>query len=65
VKWFGNGAEIKVKLVVVFTLCLSEIVWKRQFCRNSVSSVFKRSEIKTQRLAASCEQRFRRYFVPL
>ena len=55
----------KVELAVAFTLSRSEIVWKRHFCRKQFDgTVSKRSEMKTERLAASCEHKRRYFFVP-
>jgi hypothetical protein len=63
-KWLENGAE-KSQLAVAFTLRRGEIVWKRHFCRNNLSTVSTRSEMKTERFAASCEHKRRYLFVPL
>jgi hypothetical protein len=58
-KRLENGAK-KSHLAVAFTLRRSEIVWRRHFCRNNLSTLSKRSEMKTERLAGSCEHK-RRY----
>ena len=42
-----------------------EIVWKRHFCRNNLSTVSKRNEMKTERLLASCQHKRRYFFVPI
>jgi hypothetical protein len=46
--WKRRG---KVTITVTFTLRRSEIIWKRHFCRNNMSS--KRIEMKTEHLTAS------------
>ena len=51
---FGKR-KILMLLIGLRRTGLSEIVSKRHCCRNNLSTLSKRSEMKTERMAVSCE----------
>ena len=61
---YENGEE-KSRLAVALTIRRRQVVWKRDFCGNNLSTVSKWSEMKIERFTVSCEQRHRLYLFPL